>query len=42
MSDGEEQPPEEEVEPKIILTKETLADGCLSILYRIPGKYFEI
>ena len=39
MDDEEEQPPEEEVEPKIIFNKELLAEpGCLGMLYRVPGK----
>ena len=37
--DDEEEIPVEEVEPKIILTKELIGEpGCLSMLYRIPGK----
>lgn len=39
MSDQEENPEEvEEVEPKIILTRENIEEG-LSQLYRVPGKY---
>ena len=38
MSDNEEVVPEEEVEPKIIMTPAMVGEG-LSMLYRIPGKY---
>jgi hypothetical protein len=45
MADEEEEVPQEgepePVEPKIILTKEILND-CLSMLARVPGKFFFI
>jgi hypothetical protein len=37
MSDNDDKPEEEEVEPKIILTQAMVGEG-LSMLYRIPGK----